>query len=319
MNYFCKTILSGVFAFVSLVLCGAAAHDPAAEAAKLKGTKITISESDIKELGMKFEVIEVKVPNLKKEYDFIFISDLHVMADDASELAANRKSAMIYRRDKHFNNPHTNMRPLHVWQKLPALLNKSNADAVFFAADMCDTGSIANISALRDGMKQVKIPFVYTREDHDASAWNLISKDVSKQNAVNAEIDGYPPFKIIEYDDLIIFAHSRSLWHTKEPVLGAFGKVCAGNKPVIVVQHCPIVKPGLKEWQKRHVWNGKIKPGHGTLKYMDLLHKPDGNARLIVSGHSHCSADFMLTPTLRSHIFDAAFKGFYGIIKIRKQ
>lgn len=315
-----KTLLFGVFALAQLCVCAAPAYDAAAESTKLKDTKLKISLEDIKTLGMRFEMIEVKIPGLKKDYDFIVMNDLHVMADDASELGEARKDAMIYRRDKHFNNKITNMRPLHVWQRLPELLNKSNADAVFFNGDMCDTGSIANIKVLRDGMKQLKIPFAYTREDHDASPWNLISKDKTKQNAIQLEIDGYPPFKIFEYDDLIVFIHSNSLFHIKENVLNAFKKVCAKGKAVIVIQHVPIVPPGSKGWEKRHVWNGYIKPTYPTTaEYMKVLLDENTPVRLVASGHSHTNADFMLTPKVRSRVVDAAFKGYYGIIKIRKQ
>lgn len=320
MKFFSKALLAGVFALVAFALCGAEVYSPAAEAAKLKDSKIKISEADIKALGLRFEPIEVKIEGLKKDYDFIFISDLHVMADDDSELAENRKAAMIYRRDKHFNNPQSGLRPLHVWEKLPAILNKSNADAVFFCADMCDTGSIANVSVLRDGMKKLTVPFLYTREDHDASPWNLISKDVSKQNAINAEIDGYPKVKTLEFEDLIIFSHSTTYRHFSKERVEALRKECAKGKPVILVQHVPFVDQNNPAHKKLHAWNGRIKTNQpGTAALVKLLTAPNGPVKLIVSGHNHTNIDFMWTPTLRSRVFDAAFRGYVGIIKIRKK
>ncbi len=317
MNIFRNLLTAIILSLLTCNLC--AAFDPAAEAAKLKNSKINISVEDIKNLGMKFDVVEVRISNLKKEYDFIVISDLHIMAEDDSELSSSRKKAMLYRRDKHFNNPVSKMRPLDVWRKLPALLNKSNADAVFFNGDMCDTGSLANIIELRNGMKQLKIPFLYTREDHDAGAWNLTSKDISKQNAANAEIDGYPPFKVIEYDDLTVFSHSKSIYHIKNDVLEPFKQFYAKNKPMIVIQHVPIVPPNQEKWQKKHLWYGRIKPNAATsANYMKLIFAEKSPVIFMAFGHSHIVADYTLGKSVRGHIFDAAFKGCYGIIKVRR-
>lgn len=320
MNIYRKILLFSFFAFAAIICNAAQTHTPAAEAAKLKDSKISISVEDIKNLGMRFDVVEIKIPDLKKEYDFIIINDLHVMAEDDSELSSNRKKAMLYRRDKHFNNPVTAMRPLDVWRKLPALLNKSNADAVFFNGDMCDTGSLANIIELRNGMKQLKIPFLYTREDHDSGAWNLTNKDTSKQNAVNAEIDGYPPFKVIEYDDLIVFSHSKSLFHIKNNVLEPFKQFYAKNKPMIIIQHVPVVPPNQEKWQKKSLWYGRIKPNAATsANYMKLLFAETSPVKFMAFGHSHLTADYTLGKSVRGHIFDASFKGCYGIIKVRKK
>ena len=142
------------------------------------------------ELGLKYEPVEVRIPGLKKEYKFIWLSDLHVMAEDVSEIEDNWKAAMIHRRDKRFNNPQSDLPPAAIWKKLPAALNGSNADAVFFGGDICDTGSVANLTLLKSGFSQLTKPFIYLKEDHDISPWHLISRDSAKQHEIAREIDG---------------------------------------------------------------------------------------------------------------------------------
>ena len=58
---------------------------------------------DIKALGLKFEPVQVKIPGLKRSYRFLWLSDLHVMAQDVSEIEEKWQPAMIYRRDRRFN------------------------------------------------------------------------------------------------------------------------------------------------------------------------------------------------------------------------
>ena len=44
------------------------------------------SDNDIKTLGLRFDQANVKIPGLKKTYRFLWLSDLHVMAQDVSEI-----------------------------------------------------------------------------------------------------------------------------------------------------------------------------------------------------------------------------------------
>jgi len=121
------------------------------------------------QLGLVYEVVNVEIPGLKKDYKFIWISDLHVMAPDVSEIQDEWKAAMIHRRDKRFNNPQSDLPPAAIWKQLPEILNHSNADALFFGGDICDTGSAANLTFLKSGFRQLTKPFIYLKEDHDIS------------------------------------------------------------------------------------------------------------------------------------------------------
>ena len=176
---------------------------------------LQIKPEDQQALGLKYENVVVKIPGLKREYKFIWISDLHVMAEDVSEIEDKWKAAMIYRRDKHFMNPQSKLNPAAVWKKLPAILNQSNADALFFGGDICDTGSIANQTLLKSGFKQLTKPFIYLKEDHDISPWHLINRDNSRQKEIARETDGYPLAQSIEYDDLSVIGISYSMVHLK--------------------------------------------------------------------------------------------------------
>ena len=152
----------------------------------------TFPEQEIKSLGLRFEPVQIKIPGLKKSYRFLWLSDLHVMAQDVSEIEEKWQPAMIFRRDQRFNNPVSKLPPAAIWQKLPAILNKSGADALFFGGDLCDTGSVANLTLLAEGFKKITIPFIFLRENHDFSPWHLVKKDFSEQKKISRSIDGHP-------------------------------------------------------------------------------------------------------------------------------
>jgi hypothetical protein len=117
-----------------------------------------------------------------------------------------------------------------------------------------------------------------------------------------------------------IFSHSITYRHFSKDRVEALRKECAKGKPVILVQHVPFVDQNNPAHKKLHAWNGRIQTNQpGTAALVKLLTAPNGPVKLIVSGHNHTNIDFMWTPTLRSRVFDAAFRGYVGIIKIRKK
>jgi len=274
------------------------------------------------ELGLKYEPVEVKIPGLKKEYKFIWLSDLHVMAEDVSEIEDNWKPAMIHRRDKRFNNPQSNLPPAAVWKKLPAVLNGSNADAVFFGGDICDTGSVANLTLLKSGFSQLTLPFIYLKEDHDLSPWHLISRDSARQLAIAKEIDGDPAVLCLEFDELVVLGIRYSVRHFSKNVVKRFKelyqKAQKEKKSIILILHVPISPKDHPQLSKGHSWGGKMKPTQPTTaEFMKLVKAENGPVKAVFSGHVHYSAEGMITPTLYLHVFDPAFQGTLGIISIK--
>ena len=285
---------------------------------------LQIKPEDQQALGLKYENVVVKIPGLKREYKFIWISDLHVMAEDVSEIEDKWKAAMIYRRDKHFMNPQSKLNPAAVWKKLPAILNQSNADALFFGGDICDTGSIANQTLLKSGFKQLTKPFIYLKEDHDISPWHLINRDNSRQKEIARETDGYPLAQSIEYDDLSVIGISYSMVHLKADAVARFKELydqaVKAKKAVLVLVHVAFVPPNLPQFAKKHVWGGALKPTYKTTAaFLNLISAKDTAVKAIFSGHSHLSWNGKLTPTVHQYIFDAAYKGNIGIITIKPE
>lgn len=314
--------LNGFMKSVSTIILILAFGRPLLSAEAQAPSWLQIKPEVKQQLGLVYEVVNVEIPGLKKDYKFIWISDLHVMAPDVSEIQDEWKAAMIHRRDKRFNNPQSNLPPVAIWKQLPEILNHSNADALFFGGDICDTGSAANLTLLKSGFSQLTKPFIYLKEDHDISPWHLISRDSAKQHAIAREIDGYPAVHCLEFDELVVLGISYSVRHFPQNVIKRFKelyqKAQKEKKSIILVLHVPISPKDHPRLSKGHSWGGKMKPTQPTTaEFMKLVTAENGPVKAVFSGHVHYSAEGMITPTLYLHVFDPAFQGTLGIITIK--
>ena len=48
---------------------------------------LRISAKDIRDYGLSFEHVKLEIPGLKRTYTFIWISDLHIISEDLSEIS----------------------------------------------------------------------------------------------------------------------------------------------------------------------------------------------------------------------------------------
>ena len=296
--------------FIFSLLLGAAFTGAASE-------KFTFSEQDIKSLGLRFEPVQLRIPGVKKTYRFLWMADLHVMAQDVSEIEKKWQPAMIFRRDRRFNNPVSKLAPAKVWKKLPAVLNNSGADALFFGGDICDTGSIANIKLLAEGFKELKKPFIYLREDHDFSPWHLVKKDKSEQVEISRSIDGHPAIPVLEYDDLMIIGIDQAVFGIKSETLDKFKTLLKKGKPVILLIHVPLCSANTPELAQRHAWGGKMKMTKTVREFRDLVIAPGSPVKAVFSGHLHGNGwQVKLAPGLPLYISKPAFEGFIGTITV---
>ena len=273
--------------------------------------------------GVNFEHVKIEIQGLKRPYTFIWISDLHVIADDLSEVAEKSRAAMTYRRDKRFNNPRSGRNPAALWKILPRLVNNSSADALLLGGDICDTGSVANLTLLKQGIKELKKPCIFLREDHDYTPWHLASRDMTQQKKISGEIDGHPALPFIEYDDLMVVGVDFSGRRIKPAVLAQFKKLYSNKKPMIVLLHVPVLPPGktCDGWmnKKSHVWGGRLVPQKVMGEFISMLAVPHGQVKGVFSGHTHRMWDGYLAPGVRHHVFSPAFEGSVGIITLVPQ
>lgn len=281
---------------------------------------VKLSAKAIRDYGLSFEHVKLEIPGLKRAYTFIWISDLHLISEDISEISPEKREMIARRRDKRFANPRSGKNPVTLWRALPDMLNKSGADMIFLGGDICDYGSIENIKILKDGIKKLTVPTIFLREDHESTTRHMISSDTDIQKKLNKEIDGHPAIHIKEFADLIIVGIDNSVFQLRPEVLAKFKEVYAKNKPVIVLMHVPIypaVNQDMKWITPRHnIWGARRRPHKPMAEFIKLVKTPNGPVKAVFSGHNHKSWEGLLAPGVKMNIFNPAFEGNIGVITV---
>lgn len=289
-----------------------------------KTGKFALPQDALDNLGLTLEEVDLRVPGLKKDYDFIWLSDLHVISDDMTEVDDVQT---IKNRIELFRNPRSGLASLETWKRLPDVLNQSGADAVWFGADICDFGSLSNIRTLKDGFAKISVPFIYIRADHDVcNAWLKEYHDAEVAK-LHHEIDGDAALKIMEYDDIIVAGFERSTSNMTPEALEAFKTVYALGKPIILLSHVPLDSPidstlgeaSRSHWGNQNLCWGKdctYVPNQTTGEFLDMVFRPDSLVKAVFSGHLHFSWQGKLTENLTQQVFSPAVTGTLGIIHV---
>ncbi|MCQ2396194.1 MAG: metallophosphoesterase [Lentisphaeria bacterium] len=289
--------------------------------------KLHIDASDIAELGLTFEPVEMKVKGLKRDYNFLMICDLHVIAEDMSE--AEEKSVHIIkdRMENVFKTSGNTTSTLALFRKLGPVVNNCGADAVLLGGDICDFGSIANLNILKDELSKWTVPYMYTRADHDFRPWWMAQEHEAEIAELGKAIDGDEDLMVMEFEDLLVVGYNKSTWNVTPDALKRFKEVYAKGKPIVIVSHVPFnspVDPSFGEKIMSHENGRNLSWGKGcaydanavTDEFLQMVYAENSPVKLVLSGHMHYSADTMLSATCRQHMFAPAFTGNIGIVKL---
>lgn len=277
------------------------------------------------DFGISTEEIDIHVPGLKKEYTFLWLSDLHIITDN-DEIAVEDLETVEGRRES-FKNA-VGMYSEEFWLQLSKALDDWDADALIFGGDMIDHAANANISCLKKGLDNLDTPYLYVRADHDYSPYYCAVKDEDSIAGLHAEIDGYEDISLIEFEDLCLVGVNDSTRQISEAALQKMKDICAKGKPIILITHVPLdslYDTSLEEeskmvWGDRAlVWgeNCAYTPDRITQEFIDLVCAEDSPVKEVLAGHLHFSWDGQLTENIGEHVFLPAYQGNIGIVKVR--
>lgn len=291
---------------------------------------LTMDAAKVKELGLTFENVVITIPELKKDYDFLWIADIHVISEDLSEVAEKDMNVVKSRIDKTFRNRHSGKTSLEVWRGLPDVINTSGADGVLLGGDICDFGSLASMRELKAGFERWKVPFLFARADHDTEPWWMSSKPRAEMNELGKAIDGNPDMLVMEFDDLIVAGFNNATSNLTPAGLARFKEIYVKKKPIILVTHVPIrseLDTSLsdecmrRDDQKRDLtWGAKCfySPNAVTAEFLKLVCADDSPVRAVLAGHLHYRWEGPLTPKIRQYLFTPGFTGNLGVISLRR-
>lgn len=337
MSFFCLFAMGMMLTAVS---CGhkndEADVNDRMEAENVEGTEnVDVSEPEAEdgfidvteqytELGLKPEEVTVNIPELKNEYTFLWVSDLHIIA--GTEEIAPEEVSTVEARMEQFKTS-TGVHSADLWKNLPEILDSYHADAVFLGGDMIDQASEANIACMKQGMDALQTPVMYVRADHDSMPYYCQEQDSERMEELHAQIDGNNDVFFMEFEDMCIIGINNSTSQITSEALQSIKEIYAIGKPIVLITHVPLnsqVDSGLEEqskrvWQDRNLSWGRgcyYEPDAVTQEFLDMVYAEDSLIKEVLCGHMHFSWDGKLTENTGEHVFSAVADGTIGIVHV---
>ncbi len=297
------------------------------ESEKLENEK---TEETLQEPSYHFIIEEVTIPikNLSEPYDFAWVSDLHLIADHVA--GPGMDGLYLEEIAERYEELPVDQGGLHaeeIWPMLVQKLRTMDLDGIVFGGDMIDYCSEANVNALKKGLEQLQVPYLYIRADHDMGAWYGGAVFLDRHaKRLQQSIDGNNiEEKFWEFDDFIMIGVDYSNKDMPKNQMWMLEEQFNSGKPVIVLTHVPYLsqvdeslkKLSIKVRNTEYYWGGEhYQPNAETSEYLHMIYRDKSVVKQVLAGHLHASWDGMITGYVPQHIFGPAFEGHIGLIHV---
>ena len=278
------------------------------------------------------ENVTVTIPKLENTYRFVFLSDLHIIADE-QEASEEHKQTVLNRKNSMLNG--LGQTADEYWPQLAKKINGYQPDMVFLGGDMLDFMSLSNITCLKKGLDIMESPYMYVRADHDIANWYNQELSQKKIEELGKTIDSNEEIFIHNFKEISILGINNSTSQITSEGLKKIEEFFRANKkPVIVLTHVPLQsikndeldKLSKEKWQDRSLIWGKncyYNPDYNTQRFMELMYNESNNVAAILSGHLHFHYEGRVSNNTFQYVFKPAYEGNIAMItvtgkKIRK-
>ena len=268
---------------------------------------------------------EIVIPGLEREYEFLFLTDLHAAIKTREEVGPYGSAD---ERIAGFSNAKGTVSA----EQLPQWIAYANAeqfDAVLMGGDMIDYYSEANEAYLQEQIDALEMPYLFTLGNHELFLpWEEpIQEDALIYDWFREE---NMDFQVLEYDEFVICAINNEPYDVSEASLIAMKKWIEENpdKPMILLAHVPFYTERDRELLETSVsvWGQAlvIGTGEGTRDttavsryFMDLIFGEDSPVVAIFTGDNHFYHKGNLTEEIVQWVGAPAYAGDGMIIRIK--
>lgn len=272
------------------------------------------------------EEIEITLPNLSREYTFLYVSDLHIIVEN-EEIIAEETTEVIERKESF--QTQDGMYSADLWNNMVTVLNSFDADAILLGGDMVDYASSSNLQCLKEGINRLKAPVMYVRADHDTVPFHT-SLTEEDARILHNEIDSNEEIFLFELEDLCIMGINNSTMPLSETALAKIHEIYSIGKPIFILSHVPFNSIVSEDFANRskEVWQDRIlawgdggiySPSTSTFAFFDMLYAEDTLFQEIFAGHLHYTWHGAISSKVTEHIFSPAYQGYIGVITIKSE
>ena len=245
---------------------------------------------------------QIEIPGLQKSFEFIFVADTHVALCDDRD--ADFRDYMNSRYEM-FRNQNGEGSELS-FKNIISYVSKEKPDLLVLGGDIVDAASWACVDYMKEMLKKVKCPWIYSMGNHDFNygAQEYFSEKAYKEylprfKEISQTADG---FQYIEYDEFIVFAVDDKNNQIPVGAVEGLKNMCNKNKPIVLITHVPIepLEENTLHEETIQVWgadeNGYSKvlmgehskrPNEDTKQFLELILDKKSPVCLVLSGHIH--------------------------------
>ena len=268
---------------------------------------------------------EVIIPGLEEEYEFLFLTDLHLAIK-------TREDAGVYGDADARINFFVNAKGTVSAKQLPqwvSYANKNEFDAVLMGGDMIDYYSDTIADYLKEQVDGFEMPYLFTIGNHELfSPWE---EPIPKDSVIyDLFQDKNQAFQVLEYEDFVICAVDNEAYQVNEASLEAMRSWLEENpkKPMILLAHVPFYTEEDAELLNQSIaaWNQALVIGTGegtrdttavSREFLELILAEDSPVVAIFVGDNHFYHKGNLKDSVTQWVGAPAFAGDGMIIRVK--
>lgn len=268
-------------------------------------------------------VEEIVIPGMKEEYEFLFLTDLHLAIKTKQEIGplgdADARIAFF-----------ANEKGTVSAEQLPQWVeyaNQERVDAVLMGGDMIDYYSDEIADYLYQHISQLEMPYLFTLGNHELySPW----EETIAQDSVLYDLfqNKNMAFQTMEYEDFTICSIDNNEYQVNPASLEAMRSLIEENpeKPIILLAHVPFYTEqiaGLKD-ASIQAWGQPLIIGEGardttevTRAFLNLVFGENSPVVAVFTGDNHFYYKGNLTESITQWVIDPAYAGNGTMIRIK--
>lgn len=308
--------ITALFTFVPLMLTACA-----------KKTAGTVPEQDWNPV-VENETIEIE--GLKNEYNFLFLTDSHMIVPDGKDSEEVREYSE--KRLQEFGQAGTAGEGTFA-EQFPLWIraaNEKKMDALLLGGDVIDYPSKSNLQYLKESLGSLEIPYLYTMGNHDWTyPWEYMTEEGKKKYLPEflPFMENNEAIHCLEYEDLIIAAVDNSTNQINPQAMEEYEKILKKGKPVIVMLHVPLLTQSAltkakESWKEGAVIlgggnYGGIYPDEISSKFIEMTTAENSPVAAVLAGHVHFQDRDMINSRIVQIVGDAGFRGKATVIRVK--
>lgn len=269
----------------------------------------------------------IDIPGLKKEYEFLYITDTHIIVPSEKEdtrileYSRERLSAFASQAETASDISFAD------WVEYA---NVNEFTGLLLGGDIIDCPSPSNLEYLASCLAGLRIPYAYTLGNHDWTyPWEYMT-DAGREEylpLLSSYMEGNPVIHTLEYEEFIIVAVDNSSNQIHPAALEQYKAVLFKNKPVILMLHVPLYTESVlakakNEWQNPVILGGGIHggiyPDAVSAEFIALTTSKDSTVAAVLAGHVHFADKGTIAgeKNVPQIVGDAGYKGRGARIRI---